>query len=89
MSFFLYEEEQDIEKFRMKIQKKLENELLQLSQVCKYLIIVSNEVTYEPIENPYVLTYCKILNHLHCFLVKYAKFAYLVENGIALKKKGE
>lgn len=70
------------------IEVKLKKDLIELSRSCRYLILVSNEVTYEPSTDPFVQKYCRILNRLHYFLVQHAKEAYLVENGIVQRKKG-
>ena len=70
------------------IEGKLKKDLIELSRSCRYLILVSNEVTYEPSLDPAVQKYCRILNRLHYFLVQHAYEAYLVENGIAQRKKG-
>jgi len=71
------------------IEGKLKKEIVELSRTCRYFILVSNEVTYEPLSDPFVQKYCRILNRLHLFLVQYAKEAYLVESGIVQRKKGE
>ena len=70
------------------LERKLKKDLIELSRSCRYLILVSNEVTYEPSLDPFVQKYCRILNRLHYFLVQHAHEAYLVENGIAHRKKG-
>lgn len=70
------------------LELKLKRELIELSRSCRYLILVSNEVTYEMSSDPFVQNYCRLLNQLHYFLVQHAKEAYLVEFGIAKSKKG-
>ncbi|WP_312094759.1 bifunctional adenosylcobinamide kinase/adenosylcobinamide-phosphate guanylyltransferase [Niallia sp.] len=70
------------------IEIKLKKDLVKLSRSCQVLILVSNEVTYEPSTDPFVQKYCRILNRLHYFLVQHATDAYLVENGIVQRKKG-
>ncbi|SLL35362.1 Adenosylcobinamide kinase [Mycobacteroides abscessus subsp. abscessus] len=79
---FLKDQQQEM------IEDKLKKDLVALSRSCRYLILVSNEVTYEPSTDPFVQNYSRILNRLHYFLVQHAKEAYLVEFGIAKKKKG-
>ncbi|WLD91662.1 bifunctional adenosylcobinamide kinase/adenosylcobinamide-phosphate guanylyltransferase [Alkalihalobacillus sp. AL-G] len=61
-----------------------------LSRCCHTLIIVSNEVLNEPIQdNQLVFTYKKVLGHLHQMIVQRALRAYLVESGVEIEMKGE
>lgn len=55
----------------------------------KTIIVVSNEVGYEPLsENELVLTYGRLLGAIHRQLVEAADEAYLVEAGIPNLMKG-
>jgi adenosylcobinamide kinase/adenosylcobinamide-phosphate guanylyltransferase len=55
----------------------------------KTLIVVSNEVLYEPLDgNTIVFTYGRILGKIHQLLVKEADQAFLVEAGVPIVMKG-
>jgi len=57
---------------------------------CQTLIIVSNEVFYEPYsDNELTMIYKKMLGKLHQKLVRMANRAYLVEVGIPILMKGD
>ncbi|MRX72505.1 cobinamide kinase [Bacillus lacus] len=60
-----------------------------LSRECSTLILVSNEVFFDTVQNStLVYAYMKLLGELHQEIVKEARDAYLVEAGIAMKMKG-
>ncbi|WP_085991582.1 bifunctional adenosylcobinamide kinase/adenosylcobinamide-phosphate guanylyltransferase [Oceanobacillus senegalensis] len=60
-----------------------------ISESCHHLIIVSNEVFFEPVyENELVFTYCRLLGKLHQEIVRIANQAYLVEFGLPITMKG-
>ncbi|MBS2968707.1 bifunctional adenosylcobinamide kinase/adenosylcobinamide-phosphate guanylyltransferase [Metabacillus sp. KIGAM252] len=60
-----------------------------LRQSCGMLITVSNELSYDAhLYEESVLDYIKGLGRLHQAAVKEADAAYLVENGLAILKKG-
>ncbi|KAB2328602.1 bifunctional adenosylcobinamide kinase/adenosylcobinamide-phosphate guanylyltransferase [Cytobacillus depressus] len=61
-----------------------------ISQKCHRLIVVSNEVLFEPQgNNELVIIYGKMLGLLHQHIVTKAKQAYLVEAGIPILMKGK
>lgn len=61
----------------------------QLRENCHTLIIVSNEILNEPIQdNELVLTYKKTLGILHQYIVSTANQAFLVESGVPILMKG-
>lgn len=61
-----------------------------IGESCQELILVSNEVLYEPLkENEIVVRYSRILGNLHQALVRKADTAILVESGIPIFMKGE
>ncbi|WP_261128899.1 bifunctional adenosylcobinamide kinase/adenosylcobinamide-phosphate guanylyltransferase [Bacillus sp. Marseille-Q3570] len=56
---------------------------------CDSLIIVSNEILNEPLQtNELVLSYKKMLGHLHQEIVKQSDEAFLVESGVPILMKG-
>ena len=60
-----------------------------ISLKVKAMIIVSNEVFYESIQqNELVLIYSKLLGKLHQYIVSNSKQAFLVETGIPILMKG-
>ncbi|WP_408006356.1 bifunctional adenosylcobinamide kinase/adenosylcobinamide-phosphate guanylyltransferase [Pseudalkalibacillus sp. A8] len=60
----------------------------QLKENCHSLIIVSNEILNEPIQNnELVLTYKKTLGILHQHIVSNANQAFLVESGVPILMK--
>lgn len=61
-----------------------------IQKKCNQLIVVSNEVLYEPYsDNELVFTYYWMIGHLHQEVVKIANQAYLVEAGVPVLMKGE
>lgn len=67
---------------------RVETGIAALKERCSMLIIVSNEVLFDPAgENKLVLTYWKLIGRLHQKIVKMADEAYLVECGIPIRKK--
>ncbi|WP_270180079.1 bifunctional adenosylcobinamide kinase/adenosylcobinamide-phosphate guanylyltransferase [Alkalihalobacillus sp. CinArs1] len=60
-----------------------------VAEKCDVLIIVSNEVSFEPFDTPLVKTYGKLLGSLHQWVVEQAREAYLVEASIPILMKGE
>ncbi|WP_221564976.1 bifunctional adenosylcobinamide kinase/adenosylcobinamide-phosphate guanylyltransferase [Alkalihalobacillus sp. TS-13] len=60
-----------------------------LRKNCDSLIIVSNEILNETLQaNDLVLSYKKMLGHLHQEIVKYSDQAFLVESGVPILMKG-
>ena len=87
--FFVENKWQD-ERFQMALFEKMRSGIKSISQQVKALIIVSNEVLYEPIgNNDLVLIYSRMLGKLHQDLVGNAHQAFLVEAGIPVLMKGE
>ncbi|MGP7819098.1 bifunctional adenosylcobinamide kinase/adenosylcobinamide-phosphate guanylyltransferase [Niallia sp. 01092] len=72
----------------MELQQKIEEIVLSLSERCNIFIVVSNEVTFEALQNPLIITYSRLLGKLHQSFVQMATEAYLVESGIPIRKKG-
>lgn len=61
-----------------------------IEESCQELILVSNEVLYEPMKgNDLVVYYSQILGNLHQALVRKANTAFLVEAGIPIVMKGD
>jgi adenosylcobinamide kinase / adenosylcobinamide-phosphate guanylyltransferase len=72
------------------IKHSIQSGLMKIQENCHTVIIVSNEVLYEPLaSNELVFTYGKILGELHQWIVSRADQAYLVEAGMPLLMKGE
>lgn len=70
--------------------EKIWNGILSISRNVNTLIIVSNEVFYEPIDsNDLVFVYSSLLGNLHQKVVAEARLAYLVEAGIPIVMKGD
>ncbi|WP_141433263.1 bifunctional adenosylcobinamide kinase/adenosylcobinamide-phosphate guanylyltransferase [Bacillus sp. 03113] len=77
------------ESYQEKVKDHIMNGVIALAKNCKELIIVSNELLFEPMDQKLVLLYAKLLAQLHIQIVKIAKRVYLVEAGIPLLMKGE
>jgi adenosylcobinamide kinase/adenosylcobinamide-phosphate guanylyltransferase len=71
--------------------KEMWNGIHTISQKVKALVIVSNEVLYEPIDsNELVFQYSRLLGELHQRIVHEADQAFLVEaGGVPIEMKGE
>lgn len=80
-----WEDERDL----VKIKGRVLEGIFEISKNAKTLIVVSNEVVFEPIHSSLVYTYGKLLGELHQVLVEHSNQAYLVEVGIPILKKGE
>lgn len=75
--------------FLDKIVKTIVTGIIDIKNRAKTLIVVSNEVLFEPVNgNHLVFTYSRLLGHIHQQLAKEADQAYLVESGIPLVMKG-
>lgn len=86
--FFSQEEWDD--QFVKQIQRKILEGILLLKERCQSLIVVSNEVLYDPVfSNELVFTYSRLLGELHQQIVFISDQAFLVESGIPILKKGE
>ncbi|WP_257346883.1 bifunctional adenosylcobinamide kinase/adenosylcobinamide-phosphate guanylyltransferase [Pseudalkalibacillus decolorationis] len=71
------------------VEKAIINEIDSLKDICQTLVIVSNEVLNESVQdNALVYTYKKLLGKLHQQLVQQTDQAYLVESGIPILMKG-
>jgi adenosylcobinamide kinase/adenosylcobinamide-phosphate guanylyltransferase len=71
------------------LKERILSGLKQIFSKCHTLIVVSNEVLFEPIhDNPLVISYCRLLGELHQAIVCEADRAYEVYKGIPLVKKG-
>ena len=76
--------------FRADLFERMCQGIKAISQSVKMLIIVSNEVLYEPIgDNDLVFHYSQLLGKLHQSIVASAYQAFLVEAGIPVLMKGE
>jgi adenosylcobinamide kinase / adenosylcobinamide-phosphate guanylyltransferase len=76
-----------------RFQKEKMNHILHgirsLTDHCSKVIVVSNEVSYEPImEDGPVLQYVKIMGKLHQQIVGLSDHAYLIEHGVPILMKG-
>lgn len=86
----LFSEADKWEKDITVIKQSIQSGLMRIRENCHTLIIVSNEVLYEPFGlNELVFTYGKALGELHQWIVNLADKAYLVEAGVPLLMKGE
>lgn len=86
-----YEENPDYDAIERKVMSSIIDGIAALSNRVDTLIIVSNEVTYEPLrkEQTVVATYSSLLGLLHQNIVIKSMEGYLVESGIAIQMKGE
>lgn len=76
--------------FREEITQSILKGIAMIQRSCKSLIIVSNEVLFEPTgTSELVFTYGKVLGNLHQAIVARASHGYHVEAGIPLLIKGE
>lgn len=73
--------------FYQNIQSKIQSGIDQIRKAAGAVVIVSNELSYEPFASPLVFHYAKALGELHQWLVKEAALAVLVEHGYPLAKK--
>lgn len=66
------------------------NGIKAIEKNCHHLILVSNEVFFDPLheENELLLIYCQLLGKLHQRIVSTAEYAYVVEAGMPLRMKG-
>ncbi|OIK14153.1 hypothetical protein BIV60_12305 [Bacillus sp. MUM 116] len=75
--------------FLESVKERIFNGITKIKEQSKTMIVVSNEVVYEPIhEKELVIIYGRLLGHIHRQLVKDADEAYLVEAGIPIMMKG-
>ena len=72
-----------------RIQKKIKADISVVSESCRTLIIVSNELGNEPLRTDLVRVYARLLGELHQWIVETADEAILVEAGIPQYMKGE
>lgn len=75
--------------YQSQVKQRIVKGIIQLSKNVQYLLVVSNEVLYDPVnpENEVVWVYQKLLGEIHQELVAQADEAYLIEVGIAIRKK--
>ncbi|WP_445490595.1 bifunctional adenosylcobinamide kinase/adenosylcobinamide-phosphate guanylyltransferase [Niallia sp. 03133] len=85
---FQTEQQEWNEQMLKELQRKMEQAILSLSQACSIFIMVSNEVTYEALQYPLLVSYSRLLGRLHQTFVQTANEAYLVDSGIPIRKKG-
>ncbi|MFT8320222.1 MAG: bifunctional adenosylcobinamide kinase/adenosylcobinamide-phosphate guanylyltransferase [Bacillus sp. (in: firmicutes)] len=84
---FQGEQQEWNEQMLKELQGKIEAAVLSLSKSCSIFLIVSNEVTYEALQTPLLITYSRLLGRLHQTFVHIADEAYLVDSGIPIRKK--
>ncbi|WP_163102377.1 bifunctional adenosylcobinamide kinase/adenosylcobinamide-phosphate guanylyltransferase [Peribacillus alkalitolerans] len=78
---------------KVKFQKEKMNHILHgiesLKKHCSKVILVSNEVSYEPImDKGLVFQYVKIMGKLHQEIVGISNQAYLIQHGVPILMKG-
>lgn len=73
--------------FHRNIQSYIRTGIDQIRRTAGAVIIVSNELAYEPLGSPLVFHYAKVLGELHQWLIQEAALAVLVEHGCPLVKK--
>jgi adenosylcobinamide kinase / adenosylcobinamide-phosphate guanylyltransferase len=83
---FLHNQADWSKSFLQKLKGDIEAAVVALSRKCKYFIMVSNEVSYEPMQTSLLIAYSWLLGNLHQTFVGVATEVYLVENGLAIKK---
>lgn len=87
---FFHSESFNNREFQHELIYSIKEGIIQILNACDTLIIVSNEVLNDFLgESELVLTYGKLLGHLHQFITQLAEEAYLVEAGVPVKMKGE
>ncbi|WP_338753289.1 bifunctional adenosylcobinamide kinase/adenosylcobinamide-phosphate guanylyltransferase [Bacillus sp. FJAT-52991] len=74
--------------FHAEIKQRVITEVNRLRQAAAAVIIVSNELAFEPLSSPLVFYYAKTLGELHQYFVSEADEAVLVEHGLPLIQKG-
>lgn len=75
--------------FQQLLTQKIISDLNAVAENCGALIIVSNEVSFEPFDSDLVRAYVRLLGLLHQWVVERADEAYLVETSIPILMKGE
>lgn len=76
--------------FQSDVQRKIIEGIQQIKNSCQTIIVVSNEVLSDVWrENDLVFTYSQMIGKLHQRIVDMADYAYIVEAGIPILKKGE
>ncbi|WP_377887731.1 bifunctional adenosylcobinamide kinase/adenosylcobinamide-phosphate guanylyltransferase [Alkalihalobacillus sp. R86527] len=75
--------------FQKRMTKKITSDLNAIAENCDALIIVSNELSFEPFDSDLVKAYVRLLGYLHQWVVERADEACLVEASIPILMKGE
>ena len=85
-----YDETSHKEAIQTEIMESIMEGIEALASQVKVLIVVSNEVVFDPVEKESALvqTYRKLLGKLHQQIVKQSTEAYMVESAIPLMMKG-
>lgn len=86
--FYLHEAELDSHVLKG-IKDRVLSGIIKLAGCSHSLIVVSNEILFEPCQSPFVLSYQKLLGELHQEIVQRADKAYMVEMGIPILMKGD
>ncbi|KKB36027.1 bifunctional adenosylcobinamide kinase/adenosylcobinamide-phosphate guanylyltransferase [Bacillus thermotolerans] len=73
--------------FQEGIKQKVKQGIVAIQQAAGSLVVVSNELSFEPIGSPLVFHYAKVLGELHQWLVATADEAVLAEHGCLIVKK--
>lgn len=75
--------------FQREVHVKIVCAIEEIARNAHSLIVVSNEVLFEPLaDNEMVLVYARLLGEIHQAVVRKAKLAYIIESGIPVLKKG-
>jgi adenosylcobinamide kinase/adenosylcobinamide-phosphate guanylyltransferase len=75
--------------FLRTVSEKVVTGILKIKKKTRTMIVVSNEVLQEPIQdNELIRTYKRLLGQIHQRLVREADRAYLVDSGIPRRMKG-
>lgn len=75
--------------FQQHVIKKVVNGILTLKSRCHTLVVVSNEIGYEPIKDEVVLSFIRVIGKIHQSIVTKSTKAIFMEWGIPTVKKGE
>ncbi|OCA82800.1 bifunctional adenosylcobinamide kinase/adenosylcobinamide-phosphate guanylyltransferase [Pseudobacillus wudalianchiensis] len=85
----LTDEEWGHPSFQAKVKQTICTGIEEIRKSAGAVVVVSNELAYEPLNGSLVFYYAKTLGELHQYLIEEATLAVLVEHGCPLiKKKG-
>lgn len=84
-----FEHEENLDEFRLcEMKERILSGIMKVKNSCHTLIVVSNEILFDPLFSDFVIAYKKILGELHQRIVQEADQAFVVEVGVPVIMKG-